>query len=185
MKELIKQYPYFLSVSATTRKPREGEVNGKDYFFHSREEFETMIEQGELIEWAEYVGNYYGTPKQAVEKQLAEGKDVLLEIEMQGGMLVKEQFPNALLLFVTPPSFTDLEQRLVGRGTETKDEINRRIQRASEEVAYMSSYDYLIINDKLEQAVQDVHQIIQSEHMRVSYQTGMIHNFEQEVNNNK
>ena len=89
MKELIKRYPYFLSVSATTRKPREGEINGKDYFFHSREKFETMIEQGELIEWAEYVGNYYGTPKQAVEKQLAEGKDVLLEIEMQGGMLVK------------------------------------------------------------------------------------------------
>ena len=138
-----------------------------------------------LIEWAEYVGNYYGTPKQAVEKQLAEGKDVLLEIEMQGGMLVKEQFPNALLLFVTPPSFTDLEQRLIGRGTETKDEINRRMQRASEEVAYMSSYDYLIINDELEQAVQDVHQIIQSEHMRVSYQTGMIHNFQQEANNNK
>ena len=129
MKELIKRYPYFLSVSATTRKPREGEINGKDYFFHSREKFETMIEQGELIEWAEYVGNYYGTPKQAVEKQLAEGKDVLLEIEMQGGMLVKEQFPNALLLFVTPPSFTDLEQRLIGRGTETKDEINRRMQR--------------------------------------------------------
>ena len=185
MKELIKRYPYFLSVSATTRKPREGEINGKDYFFHSREKFETMIEQGELIEWAEYVGNYYGTPKQAVEKQLAEGKDVLLEIEMQGGMLVKEQFPNALLLFVTPPSFTDLEQRLIGRGTETKDEINRRMQRASEEVAYMSSYDYLIINDELEQAVQDVHQIIQSEHMRVSYQTGMIHNFQQVANNNK
>ena len=101
MKELIRQYPYFLSTSATTRKPREGEVDGREYFFHTKEEFEQMIAEGELIEWAEYVGNYYGTPKKAVEQQLAEGKDVLLEIEMQGGMLVKEQFPEAVLIFLS------------------------------------------------------------------------------------
>lgn len=181
MKEVIKRYPYFLSVSATTRKPREGETDGVEYFFHTRNEFETMIENGELIEWAEYLGNYYGTPQKAVEQQLAEGKDVLLEIEMQGGMLVKEQFPEALLLFVTPPSFAELEQRLIGRGTETKEEIARRMQRATEEVAYMSSYDYLIINDELEQAIQDVHHIIQTEHMRVANNNQLISCFEEEA----
>lgn len=182
MKEIVNRYPYFLSISATTRKPREGEVDGVDYYFHSKEEFEAMIKNGELIEWAEYVGNYYGTPRKAVENQLAEGKDVLLEIEMQGGMLVKEQFPEALLLFVTPPSFRELENRLIGRGTETEDEIARRMQRATEEIAYMPSYDYLIINDELEQAIQDVHQIIQTEHMRVAYNTELIHNFKEENN---
>lgn len=181
MKEIIKRYPYFLSISATTRKPREGETDGVDYFFHTKEEFQAMIKNGELIEWAEYVGNYYGTPKKAVEQQLAEGKDVLLEIEMQGGMLVKEQFPEALLLFVTPPSFAELERRLIGRGTETEEEIARRMQRATEEAAYMSSYDYLIINDQLEQAIQDVHQIICTEHMRVTCNEEIIHNFKKEA----
>ena len=180
MREVVKRYPYFLSVSATTRRPREGEADGIDYFFHSREEFESMIKNDELIEWAEYVGNYYGTPRKAVETQLAEGKDVLLEIEMQGGMLVKEKFPDALLLFVTPPSFQELEKRLIGRGTETEEEIARRMQRATEEIAYMPSYDYLIINNDLEQAVQNVHQIIQTEHMRVAYNTEMIHSFKEE-----
>lgn len=180
MKEIVNRYPYFLSVSATTRKPREGEVDGVDYFFHSREDFEAMIKNDELIEWAEYVGNYYGTPRKAVEKQLAEGQDVLLEIEMQGGMLVKKQFPEALLLFVTPPSFQELKRRLCERGTETEEEISNRMQRAIEEVAYMPLYDYLIINDELEQAVQDVHQIIQTEHMRVAYNTEMIHSFKEE-----
>lgn len=181
MKEIIKRYPYFLSISATTRKPREGEVDGVDYFFHTKEEFETMIENNELIEWAEYVGNYYGTPKKAVEQQLAEGKDVLLEIEMQGGMLVKEQFPDALLLFVTPPSFDELKSRLTGRGTETEEEINRRLQRAKEEVAYMPSYDYLIINDKLEQAIQQVHQIIETEHMKTIKNADVIEDFKQQA----
>lgn len=183
MKELIQRYPYFLSISATTRKPREGEENGVHYYFHTKEEFEHMIENDELIEWAEYVGNYYGTPKKAVEQQLAEGKDVLLEIEMQGGMLVKEKFPDALLLFVTPPSFSDLEKRLIGRGTETKEQISRRMQRAKEEISYMPSYDYLIVNDKLEQAIEDVHHIIQTEHMRVSNNNDMIVHFENDANN--
>ena len=180
MKEIVNRYPYFLSISATTRKPRKGEVEGVDYFYHSREEFEAMIKNDELIEWAEYVGNYYGTPRKAVEKQLAEGKDVLLEIEMQGGMLVKKQFPDALLLFVTPPSFQELKRRLHERGTETEEEIARRMRRAAEEVVYMPLYDYLIINDVLEQAIQDVHQIIQTEHMRVAYNTELIHSFKEE-----
>ncbi len=167
MKELIGRYPYFLSVSATTRKPRVGEVNGVDYFFHTKETFEQMIEKGELIEWAEYVGNYYGTPKEAVEKQLAEGKDVLLEIEMQGGMLVKKQFPDALLLFVTPPTAEDLKKRLAGRGTETEEEIERRLDHALEEASYMKAYDYIVVNDVLEEAVLSVHSMIQNQHCKV------------------
>ena len=169
MKQLIEKYPYFLSISATTRKPREGEVNGREYYFHTREEFEHMIEQGELIEWAEYVGNYYGTPKQAVKDQLAEGKDVLLEIEMQGGMLVKEQFPEAVLIFITPPSYEEL--------------ISKRLNRAGEEVAYMKSYDYLVVNDKLEDAVECVNQIIQNEHCRVCNCENLIEHMESELKN--
>lgn len=181
MKELVKKYPYFLSVSATTRAPREGEVHGEDYFFHSREEFEDMIAAGELIEYAEYVGNYYGTPKAAVEKQLKEGKDVLLEIEMQGGMLVKEQFPDALLLFVAPPSAEVLKERLNGRGTESKEEIEKRLCRASEEVTYMKSYDYIIVNNELEKAVEQVHSIIANEHCRTEYCTELITTMETEL----
>lgn len=169
MKELVQKYPYFLSTSATTRKPREGEQNGREYFFHTREEFEQMIQDNELIEWAEYVGNYYGTPKKAVEQQLAEGKNVLLEIEMQGGMLVKEQFPEALLVFVTPPSADELKHRLIGRGTETKEEIERRLERAAEEVSYMKMYDYIVVNDELDEAVSRLHTIITNEGCRVSY----------------
>lgn len=183
MKEIVNRYPYFLSISATTRQPREGEVDGVHYYFHTKEEFEKMIKNEELIEWAEYVGNYYGTPKKAVEQQLQEGKDVLLEIEMQGGMLVKEQFPDALLLFVTPPSFDELKQRLVGRGTETEEQIAMRMARASEEVVYMDSYDYLVINDNLEDAVENVHSIIQSEHFRTNNNQAFIQNLKKGLNN--
>ncbi len=181
MKELIQQYPYFLSISATTRKPREGEVDGREYFFHTKEEFEHMIKKGELIEWAEYVGNYYGTPKQAVEQQLAEGKDVLLEIEMQGGMLVKEQFPEAALIFITPPSYQELKSRLKNRGTESPDEIERRLARAKEEAAYMKSYDYIVVNDDLSEAVKRVNDIIINEHYRVSNSMDLIADLEQEL----
>ena len=181
MKEIIQRYPYFLSISATTRAPRQGEINGVDYYFHTKEEFESMIEQGELIEWAEYVGNYYGTPKKAVEKQLNDGKDVLLEIEMQGGMLVKEQFPEAVLLFVTPPSFDELKRRLVGRGTETEEQIDKRMQRATEEVVYMDSYDYLVINDDLEQAIENVHAIIENEHLRINNNQTFINELKQQL----
>lgn len=181
MKELIGRYPYFLSVSATTRKPRVGEVNGVDYFFHTKETFEQMIEKGELIEWAEYVGNYYGTPKEAVEKQLAEGKDVLLEIEMQGGMLVKKQFPDALLLFVTPPTAEDLKKRLAGRGTETEEEIERRLDHALEEASYMKAYDYIVVNDVLEEAVLSVHSMIQNQHCKVENCEEQIHAIESDL----
>lgn len=181
MNELIQQYPYFLSISATTRKPREGEIDGREYFFHTEEEFEHMIAEGELIEWAQYVGNYYGTPRRAVEQQLEEGKDVLLEIEMQGGMLVKEQFPQAVLVFITPPSYQDLTSRLEGRGTENAEEIRRRLARARQEAAYMDSYDYIVVNDDLSEAVNRVHEIITNEHYRVSNNRDLIAGIKEEL----
>ena len=169
MKELLNQFDnYALSISATTRKPRGQEVDGKEYFFKTVEEFEKMIAQEELIEYANYVGNYYGTPRAYVEEQLASGKDVILEIEIQGALKVKEKFPDTLLLFVTPPSAEILKNRLVGRGTETMDVVEMRMRRAAEEAAGLASYDYILINDELQVCVEQMHNIIQSEHFRTS-----------------
>ncbi len=170
MKELLKRHPdtYALSISATTRNPRPGETDGVEYFFRTREEFEQMIAEDALIEYAQYVGNYYGTPKAYVEEQLLAGKNVILEIEIQGALKVKEKFPDTLLLFVTPPSAEELKNRLVGRGTETMDVVISRLNRANEEAEGIEQYDYLVINDVLEDAVEEVHQIIQNEHYRVS-----------------
>lgn len=181
MKELIHRYDYFLSVSATTRSPRAGEEDGKDYYFHTREEFQQMIDNGELVEWAEYVGNYYGTPKKYVEEQLANGRDVLLEIEMQGGMLVKEQFPDALLIFISPPSAKVLKERLTGRGTESPEEIEKRLLRAVEEVKYMKEYDYIIVNDVLEDAINKVNDLIRYDHYKACNSTRMIEKMEREI----
>lgn len=167
MKELLKKYDsYALSVSATTRQPREGEVDGREYFFKTREEFEKMIAKEELIEYARYVNNYYGTPKAYVEEQLAKGKDVILEIELQGALKIKKKFPEALLLFVTPPSVEELKRRLVSRGTETAEAIEQRMKRAVEESEGMESYDYYVVNDVLDTCVEDVHRIICAEHAR-------------------
>ena len=167
MKELLKKYDnYALSISATTRGPREGEVDGREYFFKTREEFEKMIAKDELIEYAMYVNNYYGTPKAYVEDQLNAGRDVILEIEIQGALKVKEKFPETLLLFVTPPTAEILKNRLVGRGTETMDVIEQRMKRACEEAEGMEKYDYYVVNDVLEDCVEHVHQIIQAEHSR-------------------
>lgn len=170
MKELMKKYSeqYALSISATTRSPRPGETDGVEYFFKTKEQFEKMIADDELIEYAKYVDNYYGTPKAYVEEQLAAGKDVILEIEIQGALKVKEKFPDTLLMFVTPPSAEELKNRLVGRGTETMDVVMSRLNRANEEAEGIEQYDYLVINDVLEDAVEEVHQIIQNEHYRVS-----------------
>ena len=168
MKRLLSQYPdtYALSISATTRAPRKGEVHGREYFFISKDEFEKMIVKGELIEYARYVENYYGTPRAYVEQKLDEGKDVILEIEIQGALKVKQAFPDTLLLFVTPPNAAELEKRLVGRGTETMDVIRSRLDRACEEAEGMDSYDYLIVNDELEACVSQMHEIIRGEHHR-------------------
>ncbi len=168
MKALMNRYSerYALSVSATTRSPREGEKNGVEYFFRTKEEFEKMIAKDELIEYAKYVDNYYGTPKAYVEEQLSAGKNVILEIEIQGALKIKEKFPDTLLLFVTPPDADTLKERLIGRGTETMDVIEARMKRAAEEAQFMDQYDHLVINDKLEICVEEMHQIIQSEHRR-------------------
>ena len=182
MKELLNQYDnYALSISATTRKPRGQEVDGKEYFFKTVEEFEKMIAQEDLIEYANYVGNYYGTPKAYVEEQLAAGKDVILEIEIQGALKVKEKFPNTLLLFVTPPSAEILKARLVGRGTETMDVVEMRMRRAAEEAEGLASYDYILINDDLQTCVEQMHNIIQSEHFRTSRNHDFMNQIKEEL----
>ena len=182
MKELLKRYDnYALSISATTRSPRPGEEDGKAYFFKTTEEFEKMIAKDELIEYARYVGNYYGTPKAYVEEQLRAGKDVILEIEIQGALKVKEKFPNTLLLFVTPPSAAELRKRLEGRGTETMDVIDGRMNRAIEESEYMDQYDYLVVNDDLDVCVEEMHHLIQGEHERCFRNQIFIENMKREL----
>ena len=162
MKRLMEKYSddYALSVSMTTRGPRTGEVDGQHYFFVSREQFEKIIAEEGLIEHAQYCGNYYGTPKAYVEKQLAEGKNVILEIEIQGALLVKEKNPDTLLLFVTPPSAEELKKRLVGRDTETMEQINARLTRAIDEAPIMEKYDYIVINDEVENCVDKIHELL-------------------------
>ncbi|MDY5774306.1 MAG: guanylate kinase [Lachnospiraceae bacterium] len=183
MKELLKKYPddYALSISATSRKPREGEQEGVEYFFKTREEFEKMIEGEELVEYAQYLGNYYGTPKAYVEEQLEAGKDVILEIEIQGALEIKEKFPQTVLMFVTPPSAEELKNRLVGRGTEDMDTIERRLSRAVEEAEGIEAYDYLVVNDILELCVEEMHQIISNEHTRISRNLPAIEQMREEL----
>ncbi len=169
MKRLLECYDnYALSISMTTRKPRDGEENGKHYFFVSKETFESTINQNGLLEYACYCGNYYGTPKAYVEKCLSEGKDVILEIEIQGAMKVKKMFPDAVLLFVTPPSALELKKRLVGRGTETMDVIEKRLSRAVEEAEGIEHYDYIVINDELDSCVDDIHTIVCAAHNKAN-----------------
>ncbi len=169
MKALMEKYDnYALSISATTRNPREGEQHGREYFFLTVEEFERMIEEDQFIEHARYVSNYYGTPRSYVEQQMAEGKDVILEIEIQGALKVKEKFPETLLVFVVPPSAEELKRRLVGRGTETAEVIDQRMRRAVEESEEMDSYDYILVNDQVDEAVEELHRLIQAQHMKSS-----------------
>ena len=168
VKGLLERYDnYALSVSATTRKPRAGEEDGKAYFFKTVEEFEKMIEEDSFIEYAKYVDNYYGTPKEYVQKKLDEGKDVILEIEIQGALKVKKAYPDTLLLFVMPPSAALLRERLTGRGTESEDVIASRLARAVQEAEGIEEYDYLVINDDLDTCIRELHGIIQSEHCSV------------------
>lgn len=175
MKKLLENYDnYALSVSATTRQPRPGEENGVSYFFVSREEFEDMIERDELLEHACYVGNYYGTPRAYVEEQLGKGKDVILEIEIQGALKIQEKFPDALLLFVVPPSASELEARLTGRGTETSDVIEKRLRRAVQEADGIEKYDYIVVNDSLEECTKELHGIIQAAHFTTSRKADFI-----------
>ncbi|WP_353855805.1 guanylate kinase [Bacillus sp. Bos-x628] len=154
------------SISVTTRKPREGERNGVDYFFKTREEFEDMIQNKKLLEWAEYVGNYYGTPIDYVEQTLREGKDVFLEIEVQGALQVREAFPEGLFIFLAPPSLSELQNRIIMRGTESEELIQNRMAAAKEEIEMMDAYDYVVENDDVELACERIKAIVLAEHLR-------------------
>jgi guanylate kinase len=162
----LRQYSPELvySVSATTRTPRAGETEGVNYFYKSKEQFRSMIERDELLEWAEYVGNFYGTPRSFVEQTIASGKDIILEIEVQGALKVKEKFPEGVFIFILPPSLEELETRIQGRGTETTDSIRNRLNVAVEEIRLLEHYDYAIVNDKVDAACERIRSIITAEH---------------------
>ena len=164
------------SVSMTTRAQRPGEVDGKDYFFRSREEFEELIRNGQMLEYAEYVGNYYGTPLTYVNETLDKGIDGFLEIEVQGALQVKKKVPDAVFIFLTPPDLNELQERLVGRGTDSEEVIAQRIERAREEIALMSEYDYAIVNDEVPLAAERVKRVIEAEHFRVDRVIGRYRN---------
>ncbi|MBE5867634.1 MAG: guanylate kinase [Lachnospiraceae bacterium] len=182
MKELLRTYDnYALSISMTTRSPRQGETDGVEYFFSTRENFEKKIAEDGLIEYAEYCGNYYGTPRAYVEQQLNCGKDVILEIEIQGALKVKKKFPDALLLFVMPPSAHELKRRLIGRGTETAEVIDRRLQRAAEESEGIEAYDYLVINDDLQKCTEEIHGIVRTARNAAARNTEFIEQIRREL----
>lgn len=155
------------SVSMTTRQPRPGEVNGKDYFFVSKEEFEQHIREGQMLEYAKYVDNYYGTPLKYINDTLNEGKDVFLEIEVNGAMQVRSKCPDGVFIFLTPPDLMELRQRLIHRGTDSMEVINKRIHKAFGEIQMMQNYDYAVVNDQVDNAVTKIKDIIRSERLRV------------------
>lgn len=163
MKKLMSQYDnYALSISATTRSPRKGEAEGREYFFKTKEEFEKLIADDKLIEYASFCNNYYGTPGEYVLEQRKSGKNVILEIEVQGALKVKERYPDAMLIFVTPPDACTLKNRLISRGTECEKDIKARLKQATLEADCMNKYDYILINDDLEKAAEELDHIIKS-----------------------
>ncbi|HGA3546063.1 TPA: guanylate kinase [Streptococcus agalactiae] len=169
------------SVSMTTRPQRPGEVDGVDYFFRTREEFEALIKEGQMLEYAEYVGNYYGTPLRYVNETLDKGIDVFLEIEVQGALQVKSKVPDGVFIFLTPPDLEELEERLVGRGTDSPEVIAQRIERAKEEIALMREYDYAVVNDQVSLAAERVKRVIEAEHYRVDRVIGRYTNMVKET----
>lgn len=184
MKALLNRYEnYALSISATTRAPRTGEVDGREYFFVTEEHFKNMIEKEELIEYAQYVNHSYGTPREYVLNQMKMGKDVILEIEIQGALKVKERFPEAILLFVMPPNAQELKRRLIGRGTESMEVINARLRRAAEEAQGMEAYDYILINDEIDTCVEEMHLMIQIQHKRASNNMAFLSQIREELKN--
>ncbi|MBD5513129.1 MAG: guanylate kinase [Lachnospiraceae bacterium] len=186
VKKLIEEYEgYALSISATTRQPRPGEEDGREYFFLQKEQFERKIAENGLIEYACYCENYYGTPREYVEQQLADGKDVILEIEIQGALKIKKQYEDALLLFVMPPSAEELRRRLEGRGTETKEVIDKRMHRAAEEAEGIEEYDYIVVNDDLDTCVGQLHEIITAAHNTPDRNKEFIENIRTELEGEK
>ncbi len=169
VKELVKNYGYAVSVSATTRQPRTGEREGIEYFFVSKEDFEKTIAEDGFLEHAEFVDNYYGTPKKYVDEMLDAGKDVILEIEVNGGLQVHSKRPDTVMIFMVPPSADELRSRLTNRGTEDMEKIDKRLARAYEETQYIDSYDYIVVNNDVTECMQSIHNIILSEKSRVRY----------------
>lgn len=181
IKRLREKYNYSLSISATTRSPREGEENGREYYFKTVDEFKALIEENGFIEWAQYVENYYGTPRKFVEDEIAAGRNVILEIEVQGAMNIKAQYPSAILIFITTKDIETLHTRLAGRGTETPDVISKRLARAAEEAASMESYEYIVVNDDLEEAVDTVNAIAVSESCKKENKTQFLIDIKKEL----
>lgn len=185
VKRLLEKYSdyYSLSISATTRKKRDNEEEAREYFFKTKDEFTKMIENDELIEYACYVDNYYGTPKKYVESKLAAGQNVILEIEIQGACNVKKQYENAVLIFLLPPSIEELVKRLNLRATENDDAIKKRMERAKEEAKSVYEYDYIVVNDEIENCVDTIHNIILSEQLRTKHQQDFIKEIEKDLLN--
>lgn len=182
LKGLLDKYDnYAFSISATTRDPRPGEENGREYFFVKEDRFEEMIRKDQLIEYARYVNHYYGTPRDYVETRLAEGTDVILEIEIQGALNVKKKYPDAILIFVLPPTAKELEHRLTGRGTETAEVIRQRLSRAYEEADGMEMYDYILVNDSVDLCVEELHRLIQSQHLRTKSRMELVSKMKDEL----
>lgn len=182
VEQLVSELGYCVSISATTRNPRPNEKDGIHYFFKTKEEFEKMIDNGELLEHAAFCGNYYGTPKKYVEEQLESGKNIILEIEVQGALQVKKKYNDAVLIFTMPPTLTELRRRLEFRGTETKEVIYARINRAEEELEFLPDYDYIVINDTVDEAVKDVDCIVKAERMKCSRNPELKNKFKGVVN---
>lgn len=182
VKRLLQKYDrYALSVSMTTRAPREGERDGVEYFFTDREHFEETMSQNGFIEYASYCGNYYGTPRAYVEEQLSAGKNVILEIEIQGALKVREKFPESLLIFVTPPSAQELRRRLIQRGTESAEVITKRLARAAEESEGMEAYDYIVVNDDLETCVDEIHRLVDAARNAPVRRTALVNEIRKEL----
>lgn len=182
MKEIMKKYDdYALSISATTRLPREGEVDGREYFFKTVEQFKQMINENKLIEYANYVGNYYGTPKEYVENHLEAGKNVILEIEIQGALNIKKLYPDAVLMFIMPPDAKELENRLRGRGTEDEKTVHARLMRAAEEAEGVEAYDYIVVNDDVTKCAERINDIVICEKSKASNNLDIINNIRREL----
>jgi len=177
VKELVQKEDFALSISATTRTPRTGEIDGTHYYFYDKETFENMKKQNELLEWAEFCDNYYGTPRKYVEQQMLEGKNVILEIEVQGALQIKKLYSDCILVFLVPPDVKELKKRLIQRGTEDKQTIDRRMNRAIEEMEFVPQYDYIVINDTVEAAAEAICAIVKAESMKSSRNINIKQNF--------
>ena len=172
--EVLKDEKFFYSVSATTRSPRPGETDGVNYHFLKKEQFEELIASGGMLEYAQYCDNYYGTPKEKVMEKLNEGKHVVLEIEVQGAMQIREKCPEAVFIFIAPPSVGELRTRLSGRGTETAEVIEKRVSEAAHEISFADRYDYVIVNDVLEEAIEDFRTVVRAEELKSVNQKNII-----------